>query len=195
MIGPVLTRTLPPPPVNRREILRYMGASEGDPSLNALAERAISISEGCFVYRVCYRELDLTEEPIIGWLSASDTVRRALVGCDRAVLFAATVGLGIDRLILAHGHTEPSLALCLQAYGAERIEALCDDFCRAYGEEAGPCRPRISPGYGDFPLEAQRRLIPLLDGPRRIGLTLNESLLMSPTKSVTALFGHKEIRK
>ena len=77
----------------------------------------------------------------------------------------------------------------MQAIGAERIEALCDAFCRAYGEEAGPCHPRISPGYGDFPLEAQRRLLPLLDGPRRSGLTLNGSLFMSPTKSVTAIVG------
>ena len=28
-----------------------------------------------------------------------------------------------------------------------------------------------------------------MDCPRKIGLTLNESLLMSPSKSVTAIFG------
>ena len=50
-------------------------------------------------------------------------------------------------------------------------------------------RPRFSPGYGDLPLALQREVFAALDCPRRIGLTLSDSLLMSPTKSVTALIG------
>ena len=49
--------------------------------------------------------------------------------------------------------------------------------------------PRFSPGYGDFPLEAQKDIFRTLDCSRKIGLTLNESLLMSPSKSVTAIVG------
>ena len=78
----------------------------------------------------------------------------------------------------------------MQAVGAERVEALCDAFCEQFRRENGVgLRPRFSPGYGDLPLAAQRELFALLDCPRKIGLTLNESLLMSPTKSVTAFAG------
>ena len=49
--------------------------------------------------------------------------------------------------------------------------------------------PRFSPGYGDLPLSLQRDIFRVLDCPRKIGLTLNESLLMSPSKSVTAIVG------
>ena len=42
--------------------------------------------------------------------------------------------------------------------------------------------------YG-FASDAERDIFRLLDCPRRIGLSLNESLLMSPSKSVTALIG------
>ena len=81
----------------------------------------------------------------------------------------------------------------LQAIGAERIEALCDVFCekiRLDAESAGLFpRPRFSPGYGDFPLELQKDIFRVLDCSRKIGLTLNESLLMSPSKSVTAVIG------
>ena len=49
-------------------------------------------------------------------------------------------------------------------------------------------RPRYSPGYGDVPLEVQKdffRLLPCT----RIGLTLMDTLIMAPEKSVTAFVG------
>ena len=50
-------------------------------------------------------------------------------------------------------------------------------------------RQRFSPGYGDLPLQAQRAIFDALQCHKEIGLYLNESLLMSPTKSVTAIVG------
>ena len=50
-------------------------------------------------------------------------------------------------------------------------------------------RPRFSAGYGDFELSAQTEIFHALDCQRKIGLTLNDSLLMSPSKSVTAIIG------
>ena len=108
-------------------------------------------------------------------------------------MFAATVGLELDRLIARHSRLSPARALALQAYGAERIESLCDAFLRNVQSECASegitLRPRFSPGYGDLPLSFQRTLFETLDCARKIGLTLNESLLMSPTKSVTAIVG------
>ena len=48
---------------------------------------------------------------------------------------------------------------------------------------------RYSPGYGDLPLTLQPQLLSLLDAARQIGLTLTDTCLMTPRKSVTALFG------
>ena len=48
---------------------------------------------------------------------------------------------------------------------------------------------RDSPGYGDFPLEAQREILVILDTPRKIGVSLTDSLLMVPSKSVSAVIG------
>jgi hypothetical protein len=78
----------------------------------------------------------------------------------------------------------------LQALGSERVEALCDEFCRLMAiESKRELRPRFSPGYGDLPLELQRDIFRLLEPSRRIGVVLNDSLLMSPSKSVTAIIG------
>ena len=184
--------TLDAPPVSRREILRYMGAAASDEATEALIDRGLELLTDKLRYSVCYREAEVLrqgDEILLDGMSLpSETVKKALAGCDRAVIFAATVGLAPDRLMLTYGTLEPSLALCLQAIGAERIEALCDAFCATYPDG----RPRISPGYGDFPLATQRDLFSRLDCPRAIGLTLNENLLMTPTKSVTAVFGRKE---
>ena len=107
--------------------------------------------------------------------------------------FAATIGIAIDRLISKYNHISPVKALFMQAIGAERIEALCNLFNSEIRDEAvakgGTTRPRFSPGYGDLPLEVQKEFVILLDCSRRLGVTLNESLLMSPSKSVTAVIG------
>ena len=113
------------------------------------------------------------------------------------IFFAATLGIELDRLISKYSVLSPATALLLEALGNERIEALCDCFCEdmrvsreAFGEIL---RPRFSAGYGDLPLEYQRKIFTLLDPPSRIGLTLNDSYLMSPSKSVTALIGVEKI--
>lgn len=48
---------------------------------------------------------------------------------------------------------------------------------------------RFSPGYGDLPMQTQPPLLAALDATRLLGITLAPSLLMTPTKSVTALVG------
>ena len=48
---------------------------------------------------------------------------------------------------------------------------------------------RYSPGYGDFPIEMQKTLLQAVDGPKSIGLTSNESSILIPRKSITAIIG------
>ena len=81
----------------------------------------------------------------------------------------------------------------LQAIGAERIESLCNIFntelATKMNSQDKKLAPRFSPGYGDLPLEIQSDIFRVLNCSTKIGLTLNKSLLMTPTKSVTAIIG------
>ena len=185
------------PAWNRGEIARYARADVNDARIAALIEDCIRESEPVLDYRVCY-----TVEPIQrpgavlsfgGITTQSSVIAKAVNGCERLVLFAATVGAPFDRLIAKYSRLEPSKALILQALGAERIESLCDAFCERMNEALQPegktLRTRVSPGYGDIPLTMQRDIFRILDCERKIGLTLNESLMMSPSKSVTAVAG------
>ena len=181
-------------PLCEKEILRYAMCKEADEAVLSLLNECISEAEGAFSYRVCYRVLDARCDGGVcdlGLVSfKSKKLSETLCGCDRAIVFAATVGVGIDRLISRYTKVSPSKALMLQAVGAQQIEALCDKFCGDIEAEYGVALThRFSPGYGDLSLEAQRDIFSLLDCERKIGLTLGESLVMSPTKSVTAIVG------
>ena len=121
--------------------------------------------------------------------TVSSSLSKNLSGCKKIILFAATVGIGIDRLIMKYGKIYPVKGLMMQALGAERIEALCDAFVSEMEKTGQKMRPRFSPGYGDLPLEFQKEIFAALAPEKNIGLTLSASCLMSPTKSVTAIIG------
>lgn len=149
------------------------------------------MSDGMFKNRVCFAEVtssvsgSVTDLGFAAW--DSEDFARYVGDSDKLIILAATAGLQIDRLITAKSSISPSVAHMLEAVGNERIEALCDAFCAEAETRFGKLKSRFSPGYGDLPLEAQKDIFTLLDPPRRIGLTLNASLMMSPSKSVTAI--------
>ena len=184
------------PPIDRREALRYAGARGDSDELSALLDRCIEESEGILSYSLCYAEFPLTrvENSLdFGFAEVrSEKLSAHLEGCSRIIILAATVGIELDRLIAKYSRISPAKALLLQGLGAERIEALADKFCGDLVAGGLVITPRFSAGYGDLSLELQRDIFRVLDCQRKIGLTLNESLLMSPTKSITAIIGIKE---
>ncbi|MBP3395839.1 MAG: Vitamin B12 dependent methionine synthase activation subunit [Clostridia bacterium] len=189
----LMVRSFSAPPVDRREVWRYAGhrGADVEERLSLLLEECIAETMPRLQYRVAYLELPL---PLTCFTpEARAGIEERVTGCHSVLLFAATVGVEMDRLIARYSRTQPSKSLLLDALGSERIEALCDAFCAELAAEKGreglAALPRFSPGYGKLPLTAQRELIALLDAPRKIGLALNESLLMSPAKSVTAIVG------
>ena len=189
----VLTKLFDAPAPDFAEAVRYAGlpktAAVPDALKAVFDELAPSLS-----YKVCYAEYPITQSGDtldVGFATVqSANLAKNLDGCDRVVLFAATVGLAPDKLAEKYRRLSPEKALYANAIGAERVEALCDAFC-AFLAETNVTRPRFSPGYGDLPLSLQTAVFAALDCPRKIGVTLTDTLLMTPTKSVTALVGLK----
>ena len=87
-------------------------------------------------------------------------------------------------------------AVVLQACAAAELEEYCDEQQKKISTELEKSglylRPRFSPGYGDFPIEFQEPIMRMLDCAKKIGLTMTDSYMMSPTKSVTAIIGIKK---
>jgi len=197
MENTVFVKVYDAPEINKKEIFRYAGAKDTAKELEKLIDDCINEAKDVLSYKVCYREFPIFR--CEGGLDLGFTVtpslslQKNLEGCDKIILFAATVGIGIDRLISRYSSISPAKALIFDAIGVERIEALCDAFCRDIeaeeAEKGRTLRPRFSAGYGDLSIEIQKEIISALDTPRKIGVSLGSSLLMSPSKSVTAIVG------
>lgn len=189
----VLIKAFPAPDWDRNEILRYAGVKADSSEFDELIENCIDEIRDKLTYKVCYAHFPVCisgNDIDLGFTcTKSEKLRKNLDGCKSFILFAATIGIEIDRMIAKYGKISPSKALIFQAIGAERIESLCDNFNKFIIQEYGYTKPRFSPGYGDLPLEIQKDFFRVLEPSRRIGLTLNESMLMTPSKSVTAIIG------
>ncbi len=130
---------------------------------------------------------------IAGMKIRSTSLSVNLRGCDSVYLMAATLGIGPDRLIARASVNRMSRAVIYQAAAAAMIEAWSDEVNSRIIQEAAKeglfCRPRFSPGYGDFSLSYQSDFARILRIQKEIGVSLTESMLMMPSKSVTAVIG------
>lgn len=190
----VLIKNIAPPPFSEKEILRYAGAGGADGEMRAIFKTVTEAYRDIFTYKVCYAVLPFCAENGVCDFGVFKTESRDLAknlkGAGKVLLFAATVGVGIDREIAKYSRLSPAKAVLLQAIGAERIESLADAFCQEMEAETGETlRARFSPGYGDLSIEIQKDIFSFLNPEKRIGLTLRDSFIMSPSKSVTAFVG------
>lgn len=121
---------------------------------------------------------------------------RNLSGCNEIYIFAATIGAAFDRMLVRTRLTSMAEAAVMQACGAAAIEAVCnalnDKLEREAAEEGRMLCTRYSPGYGDLALENQKGVFEVLHPSKYIGLSLMDTMIMSPEKSVTAIIGIRE---
>ncbi|MFR1214977.1 MAG: hypothetical protein ACLSCV_09990 [Acutalibacteraceae bacterium] len=162
---------------------------------SCLAELLRVISPKCIyqIFPVTFGENHIVT---IGSISIqSKNLSQHINGCKEAAIFAAT--LGDNRLADSKIQQDGYEQSCYSAScAATVIEAYCDEQQDFMKEEAGKqglyLRPRFSPGYGDFPLTYQKDLLGVLNCQKRIGLTVMDSLILAPSKSVTAVIGLTE---
>ena len=127
----------------------------------------------------------------------SKYLARNLAGCSKVILIASTIGPLADNLIRRFTKLDAAKAAIMQAAGAMFIESYLDSFNAQLEKEAEEqgykLHSRFSPGYGDVSLEIQRHFFSILPCTQRIGLTLTDSLVMAPEKSVTAFIGMEPV--
>ena len=125
-----------------------------------------------------------------GDIESRDLVK-ALDGCTEAYILGVTIGVGADRLIYRLSLTSPAESYITDALASAAAESLCDyadNILRGTGKKPF----RYAPGYGDMPLSYQPTVLEALNADYTLGITLNNSLLMTPMKSITAIMGIKE---
>lgn len=185
-------------PISKVEAARYMGVKgTPDSAIAELLDRAEKQVREALRPKYVYLETDIIitddgvflgamTEPMMG-----EDIKRHLQGCNKAVLIAATLSQEADKLIRQASVMDIAYSLALDCICSAAIEQVCDRaeeeiFARA----AAPYRTwRFSPGYGDLPITIQRGFLLALNAQRRIGLTVTDSSLLIPSKSVTAIIG------
>lgn len=182
------------------EVARYLGYGKKTPpdeTVSKMIDRACNEMAGVITPQAVYDTFAVSLLPpdeiaFSGATLHSKDLTRNLGGSSQLVLLAATLGPQADALIRKYQLLDKPYAAVLQATGAMYIETVVDMLNAQIKSEAnkkGLCaRPRFSPGFGDVPLEVQKTFFNLLPC-SRIGLTLMDSLIMAPEKSVTAFIG------
>lgn len=183
--------------ININEVLRYMGCSRdvADEKVVNLAKNSIDEVKPKLKLKACYEKFKISadgDKLDLGFTTVvSKDLKKNLRNCKEIFLFVATIGVEFDRLMWKYSLTSPAYATAIQAVGTAAIEEWCDKLCEHLRESAGELCPRFSPGYGDLPLNLQTEILNTLDCGRKIGVSLTDSMLMLPTKSVSAIVGIK----
>lgn len=185
--------------INRTEVYRYLGYKRipEDEQITAMTETLIGEIQKVLTCRCVYTRLTVeikeNEIRLPGLTVQSGHLAKNLAGCGEVYLFAATIGVAFDRFLTRCQARSAASALIADCIGSAAIEALSDAVNERFDSEAEKqgrfLRPRFSPGYGDFPLSVQPILLNLLQASKRIGITLTDSGMMVPAKSVSALIG------
>ena len=156
------------------EAVRYLGygKSTADERTRRMVDEAfLALEQSADPKSIC-RIFDIgrnSEDGIeIGNLTIiSHSLARNLRGCDKAVLFCATLGADTDRLIRRASITDMSRAVILQACAAAYLVEYCVVQQRLIGEEMAReerfLRPRFSPGYGAFDIHHPDSVMRVLD--------------------------------
>jgi len=189
------------PVIRRGRVLARLGYTEK----TNLTERVDNLIESCineaatlFNPKGCYKDLEVKQitEGMVefeGFVINSRDVAALLKNCKKATLFAVTIGFRMEQKITELAN-KPAEASILDAIGSETADELAEQantlLTERAKEEGCTTTMRFSCGYGDWKLEAQQKIISILNA-KDIGITLTQSNILIPQKSVTALVGWK----
>lgn len=181
--------------INSNEIYHYLGIDgryireTEKKAITECIEDVKSVAKPLLVYK----KAAVNDGCVDGLDLKGNDIRDLLKDCDGAIIFAATLGYDIDRLINILQIKDMAKAVIADACAGAAIENICDNFekdmRKALEDEGCTLTERFSPGYGDLPLNVQNDLTDFLDCQRRIGIIVADNCLMTPIKSVTAIMG------
>lgn len=120
-------------------------------------------------------------------------IKRLLKNSHHCIFLAVTLGIDIDKEMRRLQLRDMGKALLFDCCASAAIEHICDqiqaDLEHSYEKEQQFLTDRYSCGYGDLPITLQKDFLRVLDSQKKIGLYVNESYILHPMKSVTAILG------
>lgn len=125
----------------------------------------------------------------LGFLKVNSKNLSGALGDSReAFVFSVTLGMGVERMLARLSKTSVSAHYIADALSSAYAEALAERAQEILDSHA-KTKKRFSPGYGDLPLDIQPKILSALSADKLLGITLTDTLLMKPQKSITAIVG------
>lgn len=187
--------------LKKDEVLRYLGykgqaiSQEINKTIDFYMSRITSLCNPKFFHIIS--DTEICENSVI--LSGTNLVlegldiKNHLIGSKKCITLAATLGSEFDRELLKLQTRSMTDAVIFDACGTAFIESFadnCEDEILSPLKDAGyHSNFRFSPGYGDLPLTLQKDIVNCLQLQKMIGLTVTDSGLLLPQKSITAFIG------
>ena len=174
--------------LNRSEALRYMGAKALNP--DKMTSDIMDEVENELL-KVCRPAYTFTEIPKDSSALGGNDIKKVVAESEKVLLIAATLGIYVEKLLRKTQITDMAKAVVVDSMASVAIEQFMDKIEDELKERYKGLyfTNRFSPGYGDYPLEKQREVVKILNTEKKLGLSLSDSLLLNPTKSVTAVIG------
>jgi hypothetical protein len=121
-----------------------------------------------------------------------------VAGASHLVLAVCTIGSALsNRVRELHGGRHMLRGLLLDDLGSWAVDMVRQQFCKRMEEEASAAGLHVStclsPGESEWPLRDQGVIFSLLDA-TRIGVSLSESLVMTPLKSLSLVMGRGPVQ-
>ena len=197
--------------VDKSEVLRYLGhnGQDIDDDLNSQIDQCIEETKENidikYVYEIYNIKNDLDSNSIGCENSTLKLLSRdlgeLLEDCDKCVLMNATLGFNIEKNIRRYSYKNLTKGVIIDACATTSIEEVCDmvqdSILQDVAKEGKSLTMRYSPGYGDLDIRANKDILNVLNAQRKIGVTVTDTGIMIPRKSVVALIGitNKKIKK
>ena len=188
--------------INKKEVLRYLEyrGQDIDNNLREIIEECRNITKDRInprytfrVYSIRQRYNGIIELEGTSLKLESSDLYEVLKDSNKCILMAATLGIDIEKDIKKYSCTELTKGIIIDSCATTAIEEVCDkvqeDIQNNILKDGQYLTFRYSPGYGDLPIEKNIEILGILNGQKEIGLTITNSGIMIPRKSVVAIMG------
>jgi hypothetical protein len=184
--------------ISASEIKRYAGIKDHQHFPEQLIQTAcleaqlLAKPQGIYAVFPYNEALKLIDAPSPLQLTSQSIINH-LINCHSVALLAVTIGAAVEEEITSHFSSgDYTAGLLLDAAATTAVENLADQvnsLIDALASKTGYTTTwRFSPGYGDWNIAIQQALLLTLNA-TVIGLTVTESMMLTPRKSITAAIG------
>lgn len=183
--------------IDKSETKRYAGLNKvvfDEKLIDDACLEAQLLSQAKGIWQIYdYNHVTHTIEAEIPVMIKGKVVQRHLQNAAKIIVLAVTIGEDIENAITDHFKTNKyTHSVLLDAAATTAVEMAADSMEKTIKQEVQKkgyqTLMRFSPGYGDWDITFQPQMLHLATADE-IGITLTDSMMLIPRKSVTAVIG------